>query len=124
MQKLKKRVPFVFVLEALDVLHPVTNMMFGCTAVYVEEKIVLILRDRADSPEDNGVWLATSSEHHHSLKRDFPAMRSIKIFGPGQTGWQVLGADAEDFEESVFKACDFIIRGDVRIGKIPKKKRK
>jgi len=38
--------------------------MFGCLAVYVKEKIVLILRDRRDETADNGVWLATTEDHH------------------------------------------------------------
>lgn len=47
-------------------------------------------------------------------------MRSIKIFGPGPTGWQVLPADAGDFEESVLRACEMVLADDPRIGKIPK----
>lgn len=96
--------------------------MFGCTAVYVEDKIVMVLRDRPTSPEDNGVWIATTREHHASLKCDFPNMRSLTLFGKGgtgSTGWQILAVDNEDFEESVILACERIVAGDVRIGKIP-----
>src|SRR5262249_21294422 len=46
--KPRKRVPHEFVLEALAELEPRTNPMFGCLAVYVGEKIVLILRDKRD----------------------------------------------------------------------------
>src|SRR4051812_4648441 len=42
----RKSVPFDWVLAELDALGPTTNPMFGCTAVYVDEKIVFILRDR------------------------------------------------------------------------------
>jgi hypothetical protein len=35
----------------------------------------------------------------------------------------VLPLDAPDFEEGAMKACSFILRGDVRIGKIPKVKK-
>ena len=65
--------------------------MFGCLAVYVGDKIVLILRDRSDETDDNGVWLATTEEHHQSLRREFSNMRSIRLFGKEVTGWQVLG---------------------------------
>jgi hypothetical protein len=34
--------------------------MFGCLAIYVKDKIVLILRDKRASTADNGVWLATT----------------------------------------------------------------
>lgn len=120
----KKPIPFDFVLEALAEAEPATKPMFGCTAVYVGDQIVLILRDKEDSPEDSGVWLATTGEHHESLQRDFPNMRSIQLFGPGTTGWQILPMDADDFEESVFKACELILRRDARIGKVPQIKKK
>ena len=94
--------------------------MFGCLAVYVGEKIVLILRDKRQGTADNGVWLATTQEHHESLRREFPNMRSIQIFAKKVTGWQVLPVDATDFEEAALRACDLILAGDTRIGKIPK----
>lgn len=117
--KARKRVPHEFVLEALAAVSPWTRPMFGCLAVYVEEKIVLILRDKSTQPVDNGVWLATTREHHESLQREFPNMRSISVFGKKVTGWQVLPADAKDFEEVAMRACKLIIAGDPRIGKVP-----
>ena len=70
--KPRKAVPHEFVLDAIAALSPVTRSMFGCLAVYVGDKIVLILRDKRDGDADNGVWLATTEEHHESLRRDFP----------------------------------------------------
>ena len=96
----RKAVPHEFVLEAIAPLSPKTRPMFGCLAVYVEDKIVLFLRDKATSPADNGVWLATTVEHHESLRLEFPNMRSIHILGKPITRWQVLPADAPDFEEA------------------------
>jgi hypothetical protein len=95
------------------------GQQISCLAVYVEDKIVLILRDRKDSPADNGVWLATTAEHHESLQRDFPRMRSIQLFGKKVTNWQVLPVDAPDFEEAALRACKLILARDARIGKIP-----
>jgi hypothetical protein len=97
--------------------------MFGCLAIYVEDKIVLILRDRPKNTADNGVWLATTQEHHETLLREFPNMRSIRVLGEEITGWQVLPADADDFETAALRACDLILERDPRIGKIPKAKR-
>jgi hypothetical protein len=122
--KQRKARPYEFVLEALAPLAPWTRPMFGCLAVYVEEKIVLVLRDKRDGTQDNGVWLATTPEHHESLRRDFPNMRSIQVLGKKVTGWQVLPADAPDFEEAVQRACDLIIARDPRIGKVPGARRK
>lgn len=116
----EKPVPHEFVLEEIASLSPVTRPMFGCLAVYVEEKIVLILRDKRKSPADNGVWLATTREHHESLRSEFPRMRSIRVLGKEPTGWQVLPADDPQFEAAVLRACKLILAGDSRIGKVPK----
>lgn len=104
--------------------------MFGCLAIYIpvqsenrREKIVLVLRDKPEETGDNGVWLATTVEHHESLRRDFPNMRSIRVLGKKVTGWQILPADAPDFEESALHACELIAAGDPRIGKVPGMKR-
>jgi len=120
MAKSKKSIPFDFVFEELERLQPYTKPMFGCYGVYVGDKIVFILRQKDTFLADNGIWLATTGEHHASLQKDFPNMRSIEGFGPGPTGWQVLPADADDFEESALLACKLILQDDPRIGKIPK----
>ena len=121
--KPRPRIPHPFVLDALDPVSPLTKPMFGCLAVYVTEKIVLILRDRTDHIPDNGVWLATSEEHHASLRREFPHMRSLQMFGMPVTHWQVLPADASDFEESAIHACELVIARDPRIGRVPAPRR-
>jgi hypothetical protein len=134
--KQRKPIPHEFVLDAIAALSPQTRPMFGCLAVYVQDKIVLILRnkDTPDQTADNGVWLATTEEHHQSLRQEFPNMRSIQVLskkvlskkvltknvlGKKETGWQVLPADAEDFEEAALHACELILAGDPRIGKVP-----
>lgn len=123
-QVTRRRAPYDFVLEAIAELGPATRPMFGCTAVYVEEKIVFILRDRRSSPKDNGVWVATTAEHHTSLRRELPSMRSIAVFGTeGETGWQVLPADDDRFEEHALRACALVLARDPRIGKTPKPRR-
>jgi hypothetical protein len=119
----RRAVPFQFVLDAIAELPVRTRPMFGCLAVYVAEKIVLILRDRLTEKRDNGVWLATGPEHHESLRREFPNMRTIYLLGEKITNWQNLPADAPDFEQSALRACDLILSHDPRIGKVPKRKR-
>jgi len=123
--KRRKQVPHEFVLDALSALSPYTRPMFGCLAVYVEDKIVLILRDKPSYEADNGVWLATTIEHHESLRSEFPSVRSIGVLGKEVTGWQILPASAPDFEESALHACDLVLARDPRIGKVPgERKRK
>src|SRR5712675_1221066 len=116
------KVPFEFVLESLLPLNPKVKPMFGAFAVYVGEKIMLILRHKDEHEEANGVWLATKSEHHSSLKKIFPSMRSIYLLSDGKAEieWQMLPADTGDFESSAIKVCELILRGDERIGRIPK----
>jgi hypothetical protein len=121
--KPRKPVPQQFVLDALAGLDLRTNPMFGCLAVYVGEKIVLVLRDKREPSADNGVWLATTHEHHDSLRGEFPSMRSIQVFGKKVTGWQVLPSDSPDFEEAAMRACELISAGDERIGKVPASRR-
>lgn len=122
--KRRKTVPYEFVLDALAHLPTETRAMFGCLAVYLGDKIVLLLRDRGDNLEDNGVWLATTQEHHESLSYEFPNMRSIQLLGKRITGWQVLPSDAPDFEQAALRACELIVARDPRIGKVPKSRHK
>src|SRR5271165_530996 len=117
--KQRNPIPHAFVLDAISTLSPYTRPMFGCLAIYVKDKIVLILRDKPTNAADNGVWLATTQEHHQSLRREFPNMRSIQVLGKRVTGWQVLPVDAPDFEETATRACELIIAMDPRIGKVP-----
>jgi hypothetical protein len=118
--KRRKPVPHEFVLDAIAELSPMTRPMFGCTAIYIGEKIVLILREKPTYGGDNGVWLATTEEHHESLRRDFPSMRSIQLLGKKITGWQVLPSQSPDFEQAAMRACELVLAGDPRIGKVPK----
>jgi hypothetical protein len=122
--KQRKTLPHEFVLDAIAPVSFRTRSMFGCLAVYIRDKIVLILRDKRDPAADNGVWLATTAEHHESLRREFPYMRSIQVFGKPVTHWQVLPADAPDFEEAALRACELIVARDPRIGKVPKPRAK
>src|SRR4029077_15561604 len=114
--KKRKTAPHEFVLEALSPLSPRTNAMFRCLALYIGEKIVLILRDRPKYPRDNGVWIATTLQHHESLRREFPNMRSVGLLGKKITGWQLLPSDATDFEEAALRACELVLAKDPRIG--------
>jgi hypothetical protein len=79
--KPREPVPHVFVLDAIAPLSPYTRPMLGCLAVYVDDQIVLVLRHKPTNTSDSGVWLATTREHHDSLRRQFPNMRSIQALG-------------------------------------------
>jgi hypothetical protein len=121
--KTRKPAPYAFVLDALSELPIETRSMFGCLAVYLGDKILLMLREKQKQMEDNGVWLATTKDHHQALLREFPHMRSIQLLGKEVTGWQILPADAPDFESAALRACELILARDPRIGKVPKGRR-
>lgn len=114
----KTAIPFLWVIDQLHDIVTEHKPMFGCRALYAGDKIVLILRDRPSSPVDNGVWLATVAAHHKSLRKELPGLRSITVFGPGETGWQVIGKDLPEFERIVERAIALVRVGDVRIGKL------
>ena len=116
------RIPFEFVLDELAPLAPRVRAMFGAHAIYVEDKMVLIVREKEQDPDD-GVWLATSREHHHSLREQLPSIRSIGIFGSGVTSWQIIPASAPEFEREVIRACELVLHRDPRIGKVPAPKK-
>jgi hypothetical protein len=120
----KGTIPFPFVIDYLYPLEPVIKPMFGCHALYIGSKIYLIVRKRKTYPSINGVWIATSREHHASLKKEFPSMKSITVLGKAPTNWQVLRESSKTFEEEVIRACELIKKGDARIGKLPARKRK
>jgi hypothetical protein len=113
-----KPVPFEFVLDQLAVAAPYTRPMFGCTAVYLDEKILFVLREKKTHKEDNGIWVATTREHHQSLCRDFPSLRGIGLFGK-DSSWKTLPSDAPDFEEAAIRLCELAVERDRRLGKIP-----
>lgn len=100
--------------------------MFGCHAIYVDHKIMFVTRRKPVHNNSNGIWIATSHEHHESLKKDFPSLESVHVLndGKGETSWRLLHEDAEDFETSAIRLCELIKEGDERIGKIPKPKKK
>ena len=121
---------FSFALEELQESHLAprlrTRAMFGSLAIYVDEKIVFILRKKQDpkSLRDNGVWMATMPEYIRSLMVEFPTARPIELFQTGGrkgfSGWLNLPENEEDFEEAAIRACRRVISEDPRFGKIPK----
>ena len=117
----RKNIPFEFVFDHLLPIEVTVKPMFGMFAVYGGEKILLILRDRKNHPGTNGVWIATGHEYYKSLKKDLPSMCSIATYSNDNfvTGWQMIPAEAKDFEMAVTRICEFIVRRDPRIGKIP-----
>ena len=117
--------PFQFVLDELLPLRPTCRKMFGFTHVYLEEKLLLSLRESRRQPEYNGVWLYTEAAHVESLRREFPELPRRCFWKSAKSGhgWVIIAAGLEEFEESAFKACGLILDGDSRIGRVGRKGR-
>ena len=115
----KKPIPFRFVLEELEARQPLVKHMFGCHAVYFGEKLVLFLCDLDKWAGQKGLWLPTTPEHYASLAQGFSASRPVMQDRLGKSPWLLLPVSAPDFESQALRACELILRGDLRIGRIP-----
>lgn len=100
--------------------------MFSGFAVYVGDRLVLMLRDHAKFAKDNGVWLVLSEgtdPNNQGLRREFPSLRRIELLGNKISHWLVIPSDSPDFESESLHACDLLLRQDVRLGRIPQSRR-
>ena len=67
--------------------------MFGSLAVYVDDRIVFILRKKQQPAtlRDDGLWIACLPEFNASLTRELPSLRPIEMFqkggSKGFSGW-------------------------------------
>ena len=116
----KRREPFPFVLEELEPIRPTIKHMFGFTSVYLEEKLLCSLRDSVKQPGSNGMWLYTTKEHLDSLAKEFPDLPRRQLWRSRNSdkAWIILASRLETFEEYAFKACELILAGDRRIGRL------
>jgi hypothetical protein len=115
---LRRQVPFPFVLEELASLRPTIKRMFGFTYIYLDRKLLFSLRDSVKQPGTNGIWIYTTSEHLESLAREFPQLPRRQLWRSGKNSWVVLASRLEEFEEYAFKACELVLKGDQRIGRV------
>ena len=110
-----------------------TKKMFGGLAIYYNGLMVLILTEKPGDRDWkggkfsfdiwNGVLVATSREHHESLKKDFSAL----INHPLIEKWQYLPMADSKFEEQFDQLVELVMNNDTRVGIVPgakKKKRK
>jgi hypothetical protein len=124
--KLKSKPPHSFVLEALAALHPEVRRMFSGWAVYVGNRLFMMLLDHAKNSDDNGVWLVFSEGTDPAdtlLRQDLPSLRPIRGMASKISHWLVLPSDGAEFEKEVLRACDLILSSDRRLGRIPQSRR-
>ena len=119
----KRQARFQFVLDELQPIRPILRQIFGFTYIYLDEKLLLSLRESVKQPQYNGVWIYTQAEHIDSLRREFPQLprRYFWKSRKSGSGWVILASVIEDFEEYAFRACELILRGDQRIGRVTRR---
>lgn len=120
--KLAKNIAYNFVIEQLFSKHPLVKPMFGAHGVYIENKIICILRNKETYLQDNGIWIASPAQYHESLKTLIPVLRRIEMFGESSGDWLLIPAENDNFESYANTFCGLILLGDPRIGKISKAK--
>ena len=83
---------------------------------------MLVLRKAGKNLDLNGVWVATSKEHHQSLQNDALGLTDFILDNGDKhdSGWRLIREDHEDFESAVIRICELISHGDQRIGRITK----
>jgi hypothetical protein len=114
----RRPIPFPFIIDELESLRPTVTSVFGFTHVYLEDKLLFSLRDAATRPGTNGMWLYTTSEHADGLAREFSDLPRRQIWRSGKKAWIILASRLADFEEHAFRACELILGGDPRIGRL------
>ena len=114
----RKPIPFPFILDELESLRPTVKSVFGFTHVYLEDRLLFSLRDAETRSGSNGMWLYTTNAEAESLAAEFPDLPRRQIWRSGNKAWLVLASRLGSFEENAFKACELILRGDRRIGRV------
>ena len=117
----RRLIPFPFIIDELESLRPTVRTVFGFTHVYLEDKLLFSLRDSATQPGSNGMWLYTTIEQADSLAREFTDLPRRQIWRSGKKAWIVLASRLGNFEEHAFKACELILHGDQRIGRLSRR---
>jgi hypothetical protein len=116
-----KPIPFDFVFDYLPA-GIIVKKMFGMHYIYLAKRILLILRRSDKQPAWNGIWIATSTEHHQSLKAGIPELGPFVLDdNERHSNWLFLDDDAEDFEGAAIKVCELIMHGDPRLGRLTEK---
>lgn len=119
-----KDIPFEFIFDYLLRIDTTVKPSFGMFYIYEGPRLLLILRQRANQPEMNGIWVPTDKDGAKALKKQLPALRPFPGLGPKATTsnaiWLVLPPDHDDFERTAIAICDLLSHRDPRIGRNPK----
>jgi hypothetical protein len=118
----KNQIPFPFVLDELSSLRPTIKRVFGFTYLYLDDLLLCALRNNKKQTGSNGIWLFTTTAHVESLGKEFPELSRRYFWRSGKNAWVILPSKLGEFEEYAFKACELILNGDRRIGRLSRGK--
>src|SRR6201986_87046 len=95
-----KVMPFDFVLDYLP-KHILVKPMFGMYYIYLNKKLMLMLREADKEPEMNGIWVSTHKKHHQSLEEEIRGLTEYVMYDGDkkyESHWRLLKPDDEHFE--------------------------
>lgn len=111
------KVPYSYILSFLYPLRPKIKKTLGCYGLMLGDKLVMLLRERENHPEFNGVFISTQPQYFDELTKELHSSNmEFDIDGHHHT-WIFISEDLEDFDEIVKRAAELIKKGDERIGK-------
>lgn len=111
------KVPHSFILSFFYPVRPAIKKMLGCYGLFVNKKLVMLLRERDNQPEFNGVFVATQPEYFDALSNELHSSNMDFDIDGAEYTWIFISEDLDDFKEKVKKAAEMIKNGDERIGK-------
>ena len=119
-----KEPPFDFIFDYLLRIELEVKPFFGMFAIYSNNKLLLLLRERTNQPEMNGIWIATVGDGAKTLKKELPGSVILFERKSKKDEWLLIPPDADTFERSAISVCELIVHRDPRIGRIPKPRAK
>lgn len=105
-------------IDELASIRPTIKHAFGFTYVYLDDRLLCGLRDSKKQSGSNGIWLFTTVEYSESLILEFPQLSRRYLWRSGKNAWIILPSRLGEFEEYALKACELILDGDRRIGRL------
>ncbi len=118
-KKKKPKNPFLWVVESImDEPSYIDKAMFGCRAIYLHGRLVLLLTSGAEPW--NGLLIPTDYPFHDSIRQDFPYV----VQHPVLKKWLYLPEASEDFESVSSDIVEAVRVGDERFGVGPKEKKR
>ena len=105
-------------IDELASIRPTIKHAFGFTYIYLDDRLLCGLRNSKKQPRSNGIWLFTTVEHAESLIQEFAQLSRRYLWRSGKNASIILPSRLGEFEEYAFKACELILNGDRRIGRV------